>query len=145
MELLSSPTELGIAFATDARLRPDGEKGLLVNTLAACEEYYRKRAQLWEIQALTRVRPVAGDFKLGAKFLELAGWLTNFKQGGIKSKSRIKSKKSDPPCLPPRRPHPNPIPDLAACSPGWKKRIAHMRARIERERTPAGKEHLAIK
>ena len=35
MEMLSSPTEMGVAFQTDARLRPDGEKGLLVNTLSA--------------------------------------------------------------------------------------------------------------
>src|SRR5258705_6367460 len=33
MELLSSRTEQGLTFHTDARLRPDGEKGLLVNTL----------------------------------------------------------------------------------------------------------------
>src|SRR2546426_7136015 len=38
MDLLSSPTELGVAFVTDARLRPDGEKGLLVNTLETCED-----------------------------------------------------------------------------------------------------------
>ena len=43
MDMLSSQTELGTAFETDARLRPDGEKGLLVNTLAAYEEYYRNR------------------------------------------------------------------------------------------------------
>ena len=60
MDLLSSPTELGVAFVTDARLRPDGEKGLLVNTLDAYEEYYRRRAMLWEIRCLTRARPVAG-------------------------------------------------------------------------------------
>jgi glutamate-ammonia-ligase adenylyltransferase len=80
MDLLGSQTELGIAFVTDARLRPDGEKGLLVNTLAAYEEYYRNRAQLWEIQALTRTRPVAGDMELGEKFQQLAAVLTNFKQ-----------------------------------------------------------------
>src|SRR5207249_6773982 len=37
MELLSKPTEFGVAFHTDARLRPDGEKGLLVNTLRSEE------------------------------------------------------------------------------------------------------------
>jgi len=42
----------------DARLRPDGEKGALVAPLAAYESYYRERAQLWEIQALTRARPI---------------------------------------------------------------------------------------
>ena len=68
MELLSRRTEQGMVFHTDARLRPDGEKGLLVNTLAAYENYYRQRAQLWEIQALTRTRPVAGNLALGEKF-----------------------------------------------------------------------------
>jgi glutamate-ammonia-ligase adenylyltransferase len=82
MDLLGSQTELGIAFVTDARLRPDGEKGLLVNTLAAYEEYYRNRAQLWEIQALTRTRPVAGDMALGEKFQQLAATLTDFRKLG---------------------------------------------------------------
>jgi glutamate-ammonia-ligase adenylyltransferase len=34
---------------------------------------------------------------------------------------------------------------LAAFTPDWRERIAHMRERIEKERTPAGKEALAIK
>src|SRR6185503_6287336 len=80
MEMLSSTTELGVAFVTDARLRPDGEKGLLVNTLDAYEEYYRQRAQLWEIQALTRTRAIAGDLRVGQRFQELAARLTNFKE-----------------------------------------------------------------
>ncbi|HTL16862.1 MAG TPA: hypothetical protein VL793_06485, partial [Patescibacteria group bacterium] len=68
LELLSTRTEQGLVFHTDARLRPDGEKGLLVNTLSAYEEYYRRRAMLWEIQTLTRARPVAGDLKVGEQF-----------------------------------------------------------------------------
>jgi glutamate-ammonia-ligase adenylyltransferase len=44
----------------DARLRPDGEKGPLISPLAGYETYYRQRAQLWEIQALTRARPIIG-------------------------------------------------------------------------------------
>ncbi|MGA3266369.1 MAG: hypothetical protein ABSE16_06075 [Verrucomicrobiota bacterium] len=79
MELLSRQTAAGTVFQVDARLRPDGEKGLLVNTLAAYAEYYRKRAQLWEIQALTRTRPVAGDVKLGKEFQKLAAALTDFR------------------------------------------------------------------
>jgi glutamine synthetase adenylyltransferase len=43
-----------VLFQTDARLRPDGQKGLLVNHLNAYEEYYLQRAQLWEIQSLAR-------------------------------------------------------------------------------------------
>jgi len=145
MDFLSRRTEMGIAFVTDARLRPDGEKGLLVNTLSAYEEYYRQRAQLWEVQALTRVRRIAGDLKLGAKFLELAGRLTNFKQREIERKNKIRITKSDlvrasPPTL-----NLNPNLNLAAYSSNWKMQIARMRSRIEKERTPASKDVLAIK
>ena len=118
MDLLSRRTELGVVFHTDARLRPDGEKGLMVNTLDGSEEYYRQRGQLWELQTLTRSRTVAGDLKVGAGFEALAAQLTNFKQ----------------PSLP-----------LAAYSPDWRKKVHEMRLRIERERTPAGKSVLAIK
>jgi glutamate-ammonia-ligase adenylyltransferase len=118
MELLSARTEQGVVFRTDARLRPDGEKGLLVNTLSAYEEYYRQRAQLWEIQSLTRTRPVAGDKELGARFEALAAKLTYFGK----------------PALP-----------LAAYSADWKEKIHQMRLRIEKERSPLGKDALAIK
>ena len=118
LDLVSARTEQGVLFRTDARLQPDGEKGLLVNTLSAYEEYYRQRAQLWEIQSLTRTRPVAGDLKLGAQFQTLAAALTNFRH----------------PSLP-----------LAAYAPDWKQKIHQMRMRIEKERTPPGKGDLAIK
>jgi glutamate-ammonia-ligase adenylyltransferase len=118
MDLLSAPSAEGIVFKTDARLRPDGVKGVLVNTLGAYEEYYRRRAQLWEIQALTRIRAVAGDPATGAKFAQVAASLTNFQS----------------PSLP-----------LTAFTPHWKAEIARMRRRIEKERTPAGKDALAIK
>jgi glutamate-ammonia-ligase adenylyltransferase len=125
MDLLSSQTELGIAFVTDTRLRPDGEKGLLVNTLEAHEEYYRQRGQLWEIQALTRTRFVAGDAPLGKRFQELAARLTNFQSvnGSRPSGGRT----------------------LACFTPSWKQEIARMRERIEKERTPAGQDALAFK
>jgi glutamate-ammonia-ligase adenylyltransferase len=118
MDLVSGRTEQGMVFHTDARLRPDGEKGLLVNTLDAYEDYYRHRAQLWEIQTLTRTRPVAGDVKLGARFQALAAALTDFRH----------------PSLP-----------LAALAPDWKETIRQMRLRIEKERTPGGQDDLAIK
>jgi len=120
MDLVSARTEMGIVFHMDARLRPDGEKGLLVNTLAAYEEYYRERAQLWEIQSLTRTRPIAGDMKLGEKFQTLVASLTNF--SGAETVEM-------PECY----------------APDWMIKIDHMRTRIEKERTPAGKDDLAIK
>ena len=118
MELVSTRTEQGLTFHTDARLRPDGEKGLLVNTLDAYEEYYRQRAAPWEIQSLTRTRPIAGNFELGARFQKLAATLTDFNR--------------------PSKP-------LAAYSCDWKRKIHQMRMRIENERTPRGKDELAIK
>jgi glutamate-ammonia-ligase adenylyltransferase len=116
MELLSAPTEMGTVFHLDARLRPDGEKGLLVNTLKAHEEYYRRRAALWEIQALTRVRAVAGDMELGAQYEQMAASLANFT-----------------------------TPNVAAYAPDWLEQIDKMRDRIANERTPPGKDRLAIK
>jgi glutamate-ammonia-ligase adenylyltransferase len=117
MDLLSSKTELGVAFQTDARLRPDGEKGLLVNTIDAYEEYYRRRAMLWEIQSLTRTRPIAGNPRVATEFQMMAAGFTNFG----------------------RRP------PINAFAPDWKLQIARMRERIEKERTPPGKGALAIK
>jgi len=57
----TQPSAEGMIAALDARLRPDGEKGALVAPLAAYESYYRDRAQLWEIQALTRARQLNGS------------------------------------------------------------------------------------
>lgn len=118
LELISKPTELGFAFQTDTRLRPDGEKGLKVNSLTAYEDYFQRRADLWEIQAYTRCRIVAGDFALGKSFLKAAAKWTNFSDSNA---------------------------NVAAYSRDWKKQIAAMRQRIARERTPSGKEALAIK
>src|SRR6185295_16116834 len=81
LKLLSKRTEDGVTFTADARLRPDGEKGLLVNTLTGYADYYRKRAMLWEIQSLSRFRPVAGDATLQKKFAELARSMTHLGGG----------------------------------------------------------------
>jgi glutamate-ammonia-ligase adenylyltransferase len=56
--------------ALDARLRPDGEKGPLVCSLAAYDSYYGQRAQLWELHALIRARPITGP--LQNEFMETA-------------------------------------------------------------------------
>ena len=60
---VTQPSSEGTIAAVDARLRPDGEKGPLVAPLAAYESYYRERAQLWEIHALTRARPISGQLQ----------------------------------------------------------------------------------
>jgi len=65
---LSSRTPAGQLFETDLRLRPNGDAGVLVTHLAAFWDYEREHAWIWEHQALTRARFVAGDPVLGARF-----------------------------------------------------------------------------
>jgi [glutamine synthetase] adenylyltransferase / [glutamine synthetase]-adenylyl-L-tyrosine phosphorylase len=67
---MAQPTTEGSIATLDARLRPEGEKGNLACSLTAYEAYYETRAQLWEAQALTRARPVAGP--LQDQFMDLA-------------------------------------------------------------------------
>ncbi len=71
IKFMEVQTPAGMLFKLDARLRPDGEKGPLAAGLAAHREYYAKRALLWERQALTKARYVAGTPKLGEAFLTM--------------------------------------------------------------------------
>jgi glutamate-ammonia-ligase adenylyltransferase len=57
-------------FPVDANLRPEGRQGALVRTLEGHVSYYRRWAKTWEFQALLKARPVAGDPKLGADYVE---------------------------------------------------------------------------
>jgi [glutamine synthetase] adenylyltransferase / [glutamine synthetase]-adenylyl-L-tyrosine phosphorylase len=65
---LTSNTAAGQLYDTDLRLRPDGAKGLLVSSFRSFQKYQREHAWLWEHQALTRARFVAGDAEVGAAF-----------------------------------------------------------------------------
>ena len=59
------------AFEVDADLRPEGRQGALVRSLDAFREYYERWVSVWEVQALLRAVPVAGDEALGAAFVEM--------------------------------------------------------------------------
>ena len=65
---LTSATSAGILYDVDLRLRPNGQSGLLVSSVEAFLSYQRKSAWLWEHQALTRARFVAGDSAVGDAF-----------------------------------------------------------------------------
>jgi glutamate-ammonia-ligase adenylyltransferase len=67
---MAQPTAEGNIWALDARLRPEGENGPLVCSLQTYQSYYANRAQLWEMQALTRARAISGPLK--DEFMELA-------------------------------------------------------------------------
>jgi glutamate-ammonia-ligase adenylyltransferase len=64
-------TPRGRLYEVDTRLRPSGSQGLLVTSLAAWRRYHAESAQLWERQALTKLRPVAGDAALGEEVARL--------------------------------------------------------------------------
>jgi glutamate-ammonia-ligase adenylyltransferase len=67
---MAQPTAEGNIWVLDARLRPEGEKGPLVCSLETYRAYYEGRAQLWELQALTRARAITGP--LQSEFIEMA-------------------------------------------------------------------------
>ncbi|HET7227397.1 MAG TPA: hypothetical protein VFJ55_02045, partial [Chthoniobacterales bacterium] len=71
---LSIPSPEGVIATVDARLRPEGEKGPLVSSIGAFEAYYRDRAQFWEIQALTRARPITGPDQESFRAIAHAAW-----------------------------------------------------------------------
>jgi glutamate-ammonia-ligase adenylyltransferase len=65
---LTSTTAAGVLYDIDLRLRPNGSSGLLVSSVTAFEGYQHKQAWVWEHQALTRARFVAGDREVGHSF-----------------------------------------------------------------------------
>src|SRR6266404_1114263 len=71
IDFMGRQTSTGALFPVDSRLRPDGVKGTLASSLDAHRDYYIKRAQLWERQALIKARFVAGDAKLGQDFMQM--------------------------------------------------------------------------
>ncbi len=69
---LTLPTATGGLFEIDTALRPNGNSGLLVTSLASFENYQAGRgsntAWTWEHQALTRARHCAGSPELAPRF-----------------------------------------------------------------------------
>jgi glutamate-ammonia-ligase adenylyltransferase len=70
VKAMTAQTAEGIVFPVDARLRPEGEAGLLAVPLASYRQYFSGRAQLWEAQALTKARPIGGP-----DAAEFGGWV----------------------------------------------------------------------
>jgi glutamate-ammonia-ligase adenylyltransferase len=68
IHVLNTYTPSGKLYEVDMRLRPSGNSGLLVSSLAAFEKYQANEAWTWEHQALVRARVVAGDERLAEQF-----------------------------------------------------------------------------
>ncbi|SDZ05102.1 glutamate-ammonia-ligase adenylyltransferase [Micromonospora pattaloongensis] len=59
-----------VAWPVDAALRPEGNRGPLVRTLASHLAYYQRWARTWEFQALLKARPAAGDTALAQEWID---------------------------------------------------------------------------
>ena len=71
IHMMTTRTPSGLLYELDMRLRPDGNKGMLVRSLASFADYQASRAWTWEHQALIRARAIAGDAGLAERFLEI--------------------------------------------------------------------------
>ncbi len=68
---LATNTEDGFVYRVDTRLRPEGQRGSLAQSISAYEMYYESWGRAWERAVLLRARPIAGDTHLGDSFIEM--------------------------------------------------------------------------
>ncbi|MDZ7758799.1 MAG: hypothetical protein U5L00_00890 [Desulfovermiculus sp.] len=67
MRMMSTPLQEGPGYVVDAQIRPSGNYGPLIVTTSRWIDYYSREADIWEVQALLRMRAVAGDQNLGRR------------------------------------------------------------------------------
>jgi glutamate-ammonia-ligase adenylyltransferase len=68
--ILSDAGRHGEGYALDADLRPEGKSGPIARSVESYVRYYQEWAEPWELLALTRARPVAGDLAVSLLFLD---------------------------------------------------------------------------
>jgi glutamate-ammonia-ligase adenylyltransferase len=93
--VVSEPTRHGEAYTLDANLRPEGRNGPLVRSLESFRRYYDEWAEPWEMLALVKARPAAGDEALGSDFLEMIGrqvWRQELSTDFLRSIREIKAR-----------------------------------------------------
>lgn len=95
LKLINGKTPVQRLYDLDLSLRPEGRKGSLARSLKAFEGYYDRWAQVWERQALTRGRVVAGDPAVGARFAEIAHhfvWDKGLSEDDVREIRRMKAR-----------------------------------------------------
>jgi glutamate-ammonia-ligase adenylyltransferase len=70
---LTLRTREGIVFNVDTRLRPSGSAGPLVVSRGALAGYHAEKTRVWERQAFTKARAIAGDIEAGRSVLRELG------------------------------------------------------------------------
>jgi [glutamine synthetase] adenylyltransferase / [glutamine synthetase]-adenylyl-L-tyrosine phosphorylase len=68
VHLLTVHTSAGRLYEVDTRLRPAGNRGLLVQSLGSFRDYEFQDAWTWEHQSLLRARAIAGEAQLCEQF-----------------------------------------------------------------------------
>lgn len=63
IQYLNTQTYSGMLYEADTRLRPNGQSGLMVSSVAAFEQYQHEKAWTWEHQALIRARYVTDNLQ----------------------------------------------------------------------------------
>ena len=70
LKALGSGSATGPLYAVDARLRPHGASGPLVQTLGSFLAYFRRSTQIWERMTLTRARVIFATGGFGREVSE---------------------------------------------------------------------------
>jgi glutamate-ammonia-ligase adenylyltransferase len=95
---LSAPTFDGPSLNVDADLRPEGTMGPLSRSLDGYSGYYARWGEAWELQALLKARPCAGDPDLGRRFREMADriiWEEGLDVDALRSIRALKARAED--------------------------------------------------
>ena len=71
-QLTSMMAPVPSPYEIDTDLRPEGNQGALVLSLQGYRDYFESRGKIWEQQAMTRARFIAGSPEVGEKFIQLA-------------------------------------------------------------------------
>lgn len=101
--ILSEAGRHGEGYALDADLRPEGKNGPIARSIESYVRYYQEWAEPWELLALTRARPVAGDRAVSTLFLDQIGpilWQTELPTATVQAirliKARVENERISP-------------------------------------------------
>jgi glutamate-ammonia-ligase adenylyltransferase len=75
VQILSAYTQDGKVLAVDTRLRPRGDEGELIVSGPELERYFAAEAQPWEALWYTKLRFIAGDWRVGEQAARATGQL----------------------------------------------------------------------
>lgn len=91
LALLTLTTGEGRPYEVDARLRPEGASAPLAPPLGRYLDYVRQRAQIWELQSMMKLRPIAGDADLARQLVDGLRELIVARLAGVDLAAEIRS------------------------------------------------------